>query len=81
MKSFWPHRAKAKGFSIRNLALNYRLKISNSSESSDEILNQIIDDQNLKPIKMGGKEISVTKQSTKSSHWANRDFSEYKEAA
>ena len=35
MKIFWPHRSDAKGFSIEDLARNYREKIS--SLSSDEI--------------------------------------------
>ena len=47
MKIFWPHRSKAKGFSIQNLARNYRLKISNSSVSSNEISDQLLDDANL----------------------------------
>ena len=81
MKNFWPHRSKAKGFSIQNLALNYRLKISNSNTSSNEISNQILDDRNLISMKEEGKEILISNLFTKKSHWANRDFSEYKEAA
>ena len=81
MKIFWPHRSKAKGFSIQNLARNYSLKISSSSESTNEILNQIEDDRKLISLKEEGKEISLTNLSIKRVHWANRDFSEYKEAA
>ena len=81
MKNFWPHRSKAKGFSIQNLALNYRLKISNSSLSSNEIPDQHIDDTNVISMKEESKRISMANLSIKRIHWANRDFSEYKEAA
>ena len=81
MKIFWPHRTKAKGFSIKNLARNYKLKISNSSVCSNEISNQILDDKNLVSMKKEGKNISIANLTIKKIHWANRDFSEYKEAA
>ena len=81
MKNFWPHRSKAKGFSIQNLARKYRLKISNSIVSSNEISDQLVDDTNLKSMKEEGKRISIANLSIKRIHWANRDFSEYKEAA
>jgi len=42
VKNFWPHRSKAKGFSIQNFARKYRLKISSSSVSTDELSNQIL---------------------------------------
>ncbi len=81
MKNFWPNRSKAKGFSIQNLARNYRLKISNSRVSSNEISDQLLDDTNLISIKDEGKKVSISNLSIKGIHWANRDFSEYKEAA
>ena len=81
MKNFWPHRSKAKGFSIQNLARNYRLKISNSSVSLNEISDQPLDDAPLISMKEEGKKISITNLSIKRIHWANRDFSEYKDAA
>ena len=81
MKNFWPHRSQAKGFSIQNLARNYRLKVSNSSVSSNEISDQLLDDANLISMKEEGKKISIANLSIKRIHWANRDFSEYKEAA
>ena len=81
MKNFWPHRSKAKGFSIQNLARNYRLKISNSSVTSNEISDQLLDDTNLISMKEEGEKISFANISIKGIHWANRDFSEYKEAA
>ena len=81
MKNFWPHRSKAKGFSIENLARKYRLKISNSSLPSNEISDQLLDDTNLKSMNEEGKKISIATLSIKRIHWANRDFSEYKEAA
>ena len=79
MKNFWPHRSNAKGFSIQNLARKHRLKIS--SFSSNEILNQIPDDKNLISMKEEGKSSSIADLSIERIHWANRDFSEYKEAA
>ena len=75
MKIFWPHRSKAKGFSIQSLASRYRLKISNASS------NQFLDDRDLISVKEEAKENSMNNLSTKRTHWANRDFSEYKETA
>ena len=81
MKNFWPHRSEAKGFSIQNLARKYRLKISNSIASSNEVSNQLLGNSNLISRKEEGKKISISNLSIKKIHWANRDFSEYKEAA
>ncbi|MBW3049768.1 hypothetical protein DNJ72_06365 [Prochlorococcus marinus XMU1403] len=81
MKNFWPHRSDAKGFSIKNLADRYRLKISNPSVSSNEVSNQCLDNRNLLSMKEGDKKISIANLSIKRIHWANRDFSEYKNAA
>ena len=81
MKNFWPQRSKAKGFSIQNLARNCRLKISNSIASSNESSDQLVGDTNLISMKEEGKKISIANLSIKRIHWANRDFSEYKEAA
>ena len=81
MKNFWPHRSKAKGFSIQNLARNYRLKISNSSVSLNEISDQPLDDATLITMKAEGKSSSIANLSIERIHWANRDFSEYKEVA
>ena len=79
MKNFWPHRSKAEGFSIQNLARKYRLKIS--SVSSNQISNKLEDDRNVISMKEESKKISTVNLSIKRIHWANRDFSEYKEAA
>ena len=81
LKNFWPHRSKAKGFSIQNLARRYRLKISSTDLKSDEITNQLGDDTNLISIKEEPKKLMIDVQSVKRNHWANRDFSEYKEVA
>ena len=80
MKNFWPHRSQAIGFSIQDLANKYRLKISRDNPSIN-ILNQIQDGTNLKSVKEEGKSISVADLNVKRIHWANRDFSEYREAA
>ena len=79
MKNFWPHRSKAEGFSIQNLARKYRLKTS--SVSSNQISNKLVDDRNVISMKEESKKISTVNLSIKRIHWANRDFSEYKEAA
>jgi len=81
VKNFWPHRSRAKGFSIKNLARNYRLKISNSIESLNEISDQLPDDTNLLSMKEENEMSTFANLSIKRIHWANRDFSEYKEAA
>ena len=77
----WPHRSDEKGFSIRNLASKYRLKISSSIVSSNEVSNQFLDNRNLVSMKEEDKKISIANLSIKRIHWANRDFSEYKKAA
>ena len=79
MKKFWPHRSKTEGFSIQKLARKYRLKIS--SVSSNQISNKLVDDRNLISMNEESKKISTVNLSLKRIHWANRDFSEYKEAA
>ena len=79
MKNFWPHRSKAEGFSIQNLARKYRLKIS--SVSSNQISNKLVDDRNVISMKEESKKISTVGLSKRRIHWANRDFSEYEEAA
>ena len=81
MKNFWPHRSDAKGFSIKNLADRYRLKISSSNVSLNEPSNQLIDESNLISMKEEGEKISIANLSIKKIHWANRDFSEYKKVA
>tara|TARA_B100000902_G_C27030369_1_gene774188 strand:- start:308 stop:547 length:240 start_codon:yes stop_codon:yes gene_type:complete len=79
VKNFWPHRSDAKGFSIQNLARKYRLNIS--SVSPREISNKRLDNKNLIMMTEDSKEISIVNISIKKTHWANRDFSEYKEVA
>ena len=79
MKNFWPHRSRAEGFSIQNLARKYGLRISKVSPS--KISNQQLDDRNLLSIREDSKKISIVNLSIKRTHWANRDFSEYKEVA
>ena len=79
MKFFWPHRSKAKGFAIQNLACKYTEKIS--GVSSNEISNQLLDDRINKSTNKDSKNIALYKLSNKKVHWANRDFSEYREIA
>ena len=79
MKIFWPHRSKAKGFAIENLACKDSEKYS--SLSSDETSNQPLAERNFKSIIEDSNHIEISHLSIKRVHWANRDFSEYKEAA
>ena len=79
MKIFWPKRSNAKGFSIENLARKYREKISNVT--SDKVLNKLLDDNSLKLTKEDIKHMQLSIHSNKRGHWANRDFSEYRDAA
>ena len=79
MKIFWPHRSEAKGFSIKNLVHKNHEKIS--SVSSNQISNKPLDDRDEIPIKEESKKISTVNLSIKRIHWANRDFSEYRETA
>ena len=79
MKIFWPYRSKAKGFSIKKFADKYLEKTS--SVSSPKIANKFSGDRNLKPIKQNGDYIATSPLGAQRGHWANRDFSEYREAA
>ena len=79
MKIFWPHRSDAKGFSIKNLVHKNPRKIS--SVSSNKNPNQLLDHKNLMSIKEDSKNLRLSHISIKRIHWANRDFSEYREAA
>tara|TARA_Y100001968_G_scaffold239311_1_gene222727 strand:+ start:223 stop:462 length:240 start_codon:yes stop_codon:yes gene_type:complete len=79
VKIFWPHRSNAKGFSIGNIALKYREKISNVS--SDKASKELLDDRNLKSMKQNSQQVTTSHLAIKRSHWANRDFSEYRDAA
>tara|TARA_B100000945_G_scaffold66397_1_gene49730 strand:+ start:193 stop:432 length:240 start_codon:yes stop_codon:yes gene_type:complete len=79
MRIFWPRRSNAKGFSIKNLASKYPEKISNVS--SNEISNKLLDDRVLESKTKDSRNIDLSNLSIKKVHWANRDFSEYREAA
>ena len=78
MKIFWPYRSKAKGFSNEKLPEKYHEKTS--SVSSAEITNQFLGEKTLKAIKKNSHYIPESRLSLKRGHWANRDFSEYREA-
>ncbi len=79
MKIFWPHRPDAKGFSIENLVHENHEKFS--SVSSNKNSNHLLDDKNLMSIKKDSKNLLLSHISIKRIHWANRDFSEYRETA
>tara|TARA_Y100001968_G_scaffold81156_1_gene72297 strand:+ start:1832 stop:2071 length:240 start_codon:yes stop_codon:yes gene_type:complete len=79
LKNFWPHRSRARGFAISNNDLQYRDKISKMSSS--KISNQFLNDRNLKSIEDESNQKVIEQLSIKRGHWANRDFSEYRQVA
>ena len=79
VKFFWPHRSNAKGFAIENLAHKYREKISSFSTNKNS--SQLLNDRNFKSTKEDHKNLTLSNLLIKRGHWANRDFSEYREAA
>ena len=79
MKNFWPNRSRAKGFLIEKFARKNGDKIHKVSFC--EISKQLVDERNLMSIEGDRKKRIMQKSYTKNGHWANRDFSEYKEAA
>ena len=79
MKFFWPSRSKAKGFAIQNHASKYPEKIC--SVSSNENPNRLLDDTGFKSRNKEIKYKELTRLDIKKIHWANRDFSEYRETA
>tara|TARA_B100001250_G_scaffold34681_1_gene28013 strand:+ start:434 stop:673 length:240 start_codon:yes stop_codon:yes gene_type:complete len=79
MKIFWPHRSQARGFSIENFARKYREKIPSVSYRKNS--HQILDNSNLKSFEEDIRHLRIDNLSMKKGHWANRDFSEYREAS
>ena len=79
MKNFWPHRPLAKGFSIESLARKYREKISTTSFNTSSDRNN--NDLGANFRKESEKEVFKTYFAINKRHWANRDFSEYIDAA
>ena len=78
MKKLWPHRSESKGFKVTNLVREYRLKISNFNGSNNEMTGTTLQDNKKIFFNVEGKNSSVSNLSIKRIHWANRDFSEYK---
>ena len=79
MKIFWPRRSNVKGFAIQNVASKYTVNIS--GDSSKEKPKKLLDHRVLKSKNKDSMNIALSDLSTKKVHWANRDFSEYREAA
>ena len=78
MKVFWPRRSNVKGFGIENVASKYPKKISSHVYNLNQ--KQLIDERVLKSNNKDSISIDLSHLSIKTFHWANRDFSEYKEA-
>ncbi len=81
MKNFWPPRPSAKGFSIERLALKYRERLSKKVSSSNFSKNESPKEITSNIVKIENKEILKSQIYANSIHWANRDFSEYRDAA
>ena len=79
MKVFWPRRSNAKGFAIQNVASKYTENIP--GDSSNENPKKLLDHRVLKSKNKDSINIALSDLSIKKVHWANRDFSEYREAA
>ena len=81
MKKFWPRRSDVRGFLIKNIPSKYREKIYRISFEKSS--NQFLDDRNIKYNQeySNHKYSSISPLFKKKGHWANRDFSEYKDAA
>ena len=81
VKKFWPYHSKPNGFSIKNIALKYRLKIP--SLSANEITKKPLDNNNLILMKKdtNTNNDDLVNLTIKRTHWANRDFCEYKRAS
>ena len=82
MKKFWPHRAKSKGFKVKNFFSKCSSKISNINVPKNEITEEILKEKN-KPFYVNdeGEKNSFFNLSINRIHWANRDFSEYKKVS
>ena len=82
MNYFWPSRKNPEGFSIENLAKKYREKISSSQM---KVNNEIIDQTKTDKIKSVSRDIRRLRlheiNQINTTHWANRDFEEYRNAA
>ena len=79
MVHFWPQRPSPKGFSIERLASKYRERLSKAS--SNVVEKRVRNETSSISIEDERKENINTNFYTNSTHWANRDFSEYKKAA
>ena len=83
MKKFWPDRLKPNGFSIEKMAINYRERLNNSSYANKEGRNSNNNFSKVtsteKSTALGKYNYNVTDLSI--SHWANRDFGEYRHIA
>ena len=79
VKKFWPHRSDAKGFSLENLASENCEKTSGGP--AEKKSNQSLNLQNLKSSQKDINDNVRPHLSFKKGHWANRDFTEYKDVA
>ena len=76
---FWPRRPSPEGFSINKIVNNYQKKLSDFSfkESESSVSEEIIHTQKV----FINRQESNNENLELFTHWANRDFFEYHEAA
>ncbi len=79
MKNYWPHRKEVNGFSIEKLAKSAKEKMSRVSQSKQFIEIQIpLQAVSPKNNPNTNNESSSKEASMENSHWANRNFDEYR---
>ena len=85
MGKYWPKRNDAEGFSIEKLAKRYRSKLNDVSFANKTAFpSKESKTEELLSNKDGFSEEDpcvTNRQKIKTMHWANRDFSEYFNAA
>jgi len=76
---FWPRRPSPEGFSINKIANNYQQKISDLSFKDPEssVSEEIIHNEKA----FIDRQVNNNENLEIFTHWANRDFFEYHEAA
>ncbi len=85
MKNFWPKRPSPNGFSIENIARNYKERLKekiqedNQDHGKGQFAKNVVGFENSERL---DKFVNVSKiKDIGKYHWANRDFNEYLDIA
>ena len=81
LNKFWPPRPTPQGFSIEKLARSYKEKIINSTYTQGDFLEQEEEKLVLENYKEDKSKEFKNLKIEKYTHWANRNFYEYKDVA